>query len=281
VWTADGVSLAVFDLKAGDAGRSVALAHATGFCGPVWAPVAASLPASVGRAVAWDFRGHGRSERPGVPLSWWDCERDVRAVLANTDLDGPIGVGHSMGGVALIMAELTRPGSFSGLVLVEPIVGSQPVRRADHPMAVQARRRRRRFEAPGAVHAAYAARPPFSTWEPAALEAYLAGGLVDDGEDCTLACDPEIEAEVFTGAPAHGTLARLGELDLPVHIVVGSAEDTYPVAWAEHLTGLIAGARLTVVEGGNHFLPMERPELVAAEIAAMQVPGDHELTRRR
>ena len=81
VTTPDGTSLAVRDLGGDDDGRPTLLAHATGFHGAAWAPLAAALPGSL-RRWAVDFRGHGASEvPPDAPLDWDRFGTDVLAVV--------------------------------------------------------------------------------------------------------------------------------------------------------------------------------------------------------
>ena len=61
VTTPDGVAVAYYDF--GGNGPPLLLAHATGFCGPVLAPLAARLRARF-HCVALDLRAHGASDRP-------------------------------------------------------------------------------------------------------------------------------------------------------------------------------------------------------------------------
>jgi pimeloyl-ACP methyl ester carboxylesterase len=55
---------------------------------------------------------------------------------------------------------------------------------------------------------------------------------------------------------------RLGALDLPTLVVWGDRDALMPVDTGERLAGLIAGARLAVVEGCGHAVPEERPEVL-------------------
>src|SRR5271155_2252192 len=96
VTTPDGVAVAYYDL--GGNGPPLLLAHATGFCGPVLAPLAAHLRAQF-NCVALDLRA-----------------------LAHLGLDRPFGFGHSCGGAALFLAEEARLGTFRALYCFEPVV---------------------------------------------------------------------------------------------------------------------------------------------------------------
>jgi pimeloyl-ACP methyl ester carboxylesterase len=55
---------------------------------------------------------------------------------------------------------------------------------------------------------------------------------------------------------------RLGALDLPTLVVWGDRDALMPVDTGERLAGLIAGARMAVVEGCGHAVPEERPEVL-------------------
>ncbi len=264
----DGAEIAVTVVEGDGSGVDVWLSHATGFCGACWRPVVDLLVPKVARLVMWDFRGHGRSQRSALPVSWWTMAGDVIEIRSAFASHGDIhvGVGHSMGGAALVMAEITRPGSFDGLVLAEPILVGDPVRRTSYPLADVVRKRRSRFESRDRAARNFERKAPFSRWHADALAGYLQDGLVDRHDGVSLSCDPDFEAEVYDTAHGHGASRLLNAAAAPTTVMVGDASDTYDVNWAATIARSMVDGDLVVVAGGDHFIPMEHPVLVARQV---------------
>lgn len=261
VISADGTRLAVYDGGVA-AGPRVLLSHATGFCGATWAAVIDQLE-PIGWT-AWDYRGHGRSSRSAIPTSWWSMASDAGAVRDATLTERAIGVGHSMGGAALLMAQLTDSRRFDALVLFEPIVFPPPFRRAPEvPLVSLALKRRAQFESYEAALENYRDKPPFSAWDPRALHGYVSGGCRPSGSGVELSCRPEFEAEVFTAAGAHAVLDRLQEIEIPVVVLAGAETDTYPTRdWPSKVADRLPNGSFGVVPGTGHFAPMDAAEAI-------------------
>ena len=122
ITSADGLELALWHL--GGDGPPLLLAHATGFAGGLWQPVAAHL---TGRASVWavDFRGHGHSPARPDDMVWTRVAEDaIAAAEYIVDATGsPVGVaGHSMGGAAALAAAARRPELFTAIWAYEPII---------------------------------------------------------------------------------------------------------------------------------------------------------------
>jgi pimeloyl-ACP methyl ester carboxylesterase len=270
--TPDGASLAVFDLRAGAVAPTVLFAHATGFHGHCWQPVADAL----GRpSAALDFRGFGDSAPPpdwtvdwrGYGIDALAAARD-RADAAGAPL---IGVGHSMGGAALLMAALDDPSLFAGLVLFEPIVMPPPSddgpTMPSNALADGARRRRSTFASFDAAIANFGSKPPMNAFTAGSLQAYVHFGLAPgaDGQ-VHLKCTPEHEARTYETGGAHGTFARLGDLRVPARYVSGRVEAGAPSAVTELLARRTPGADYRRIDHVGHFGPMEDPAAIAAEV---------------
>lgn len=271
-----GVRLRVHDFGGPDDGAAPILlfSHATGLHGQVWGPVAAPLTDRF-RCLALDFRGHGLSDTPpATDLSWPRMGDDLLALL-DSDLvgDGEVhGIGHSMGGAALVLAAARRPRSLRSLWLYEPAIitpGIASPPGSPNSMAEGALRRRASFGSYEEAIANYAAKPPFDRLHPDALEAYVRGGF-GPGKDgrVTLRCLPATEAEVFRGGGDSGAFEALHLLEAPVALVAGQPEPFSPVVFIGAAFAQLS--RGTLVERGHlgHFGPLQDPAGIARDIAS-------------
>lgn len=277
--TTDGVPVAYTDL--GGTGAAVLFAHATGFHGHVWRPVAEALGDGF-RSVIFDERGHGDTPPSPDGQSWHGFAVDALAVVDAAGLDRPFGVGHSAGGAALLLAELARPGTFRGLWCFEPILPPVPDGSSDpaaafpsraNPLAEGARRRREEFPSMEAAYENYAGKRPFSALDPAALRAYVDHGFseLDDGT-VRLKCRREVEAATYEMAVQHGAVERLGEVTCPVVLASGRLTDTpFGPDLMAALAERMPSARAEPFESLGHFGPLEDPGAVAASIRSFLV----------
>ncbi|MGH9230495.1 MAG: alpha/beta fold hydrolase [Acidimicrobiales bacterium] len=268
----DGVTLALIDL--GGDGPPLLFCHPTGFHGMIWAPVAAHL-AEVAHGWALDFRGHGDSTTPAsMDFAWARMVDDVLAVIHHLGASDVKAVGHSMGGAALLLAELRRPGTFAGLWLYEPIaLPRSEGRSASNPIAATARRRRPWFPDREAAYTNFAAKPPLDALDPAALRAYVDHGLrprhPDDGDDAVeLKCSPEVEARVFENGASAGAFDRLGDVRVAVTVAAGGDGGGGPAQVAPLIADALPQGRLARFPHLTHFGPLEDPAGIADAIRA-------------
>jgi pimeloyl-ACP methyl ester carboxylesterase len=265
----DGIALGVHEH--GGSGRPTLLCHATGFHGAVWEPLSAALGDGFERW-APDFRGHGASVLPPEhPVPWDAVAGDVLAVVDDLGLPAGevLGVGHSMGGAALLLAEQARPGLFAGLWLYEPIAppaGANPASEGRSSLAEGARRRRPSFASHAEAVANFASKPPLNVARADALHAYVRHGLVA-GEDGAvhLACRPADEARFYEGGGAHHAFVHLGEVACPV-VIACSGEPFGPAMFAPRIAEGLPNGALEVHPHLTHFGPLEAPAELAASV---------------
>jgi pimeloyl-ACP methyl ester carboxylesterase len=188
--------------------------HGNGFCAGTYSPFLQRL--SRLRVTASDIRGHGESVFGPMPrIRHWMVFAEDLALLVRGLQQGPVvGMGHSLGAVATMLAAAVHPELFSALVLIDPVV-FEPLRLrrmavlrwigmgGRFPLAVQARRRRRVFKGKAELLRVFSGRPgAFKSWAPEFIGAYLECGFLErDVQTAVLRCDPELEAQIFESVP--------------------------------------------------------------------------------
>jgi pimeloyl-ACP methyl ester carboxylesterase len=262
------------DFGPGDRPVDVVFLHANGFNARTYAAILAPLAADL-RILAVDQRGHGRAALPleiEGRTSWDGLRDDFLAVLETLDLQKVVLAGHSMGGTVCVLAQALAPERVKGLVLFDPVVmaplGDRPPAGeiAESPLVQGALRRRAVFASREAAVTAYTGRGAFRTWDAQTLADYVEDGFREraDGQ-VELSCPPEWEASNFR-SHAHDTWAAFAAAQAPIRIF--RAEEGSTTRDGPELQALAASgkARVEVVPGTTHFLPMERPELVRAAL---------------
>ena len=270
-----GGAMAALDF--GDPGRPVDIVfvHANGFNARTYRTILAPLARDL-RVLAVDQRGHGRSTLPADTVgrtSWNGLRDDLLALMETLDLRDVVLSGHSMGGTACALAQAEAPQRVRSVVLFDPVVMPsavriEPAQLSQSPLVQGALRRRAVFPDRDSAIAAYTGRGAFKTWTAEMLADYVADGFRerDDGQ-VELSCAPEWEASNFA-SHAHDTWGAFEQAKVPIRIL--RAEEGSTCREDPKLDALVAAGRIQVetVAGTSHFLPMERPDLVQAELRA-------------
>ncbi len=281
----NGITLSIFEWGGDDKTRNgtILLAHATGFHARCWDRIVARL--GTRHVIAVDQRGHGRSDKP-LPVHWQDFGQDLTELIRVLELTNVVGVGHSMGGHAMTQAAAAEPGRFQRLVLIDPVIVSPDEYASSvtmgpdwqHPTA----KRRNRWASPDEMFERFKDRPPFSAWDRDVLRDYCEYGLLRDpsGDGFVLACPPEFEAAVYMAARGNAAVYdSVRALDVPVLLVrvMEPPPDRdwmdfrYSPTWPGLIDHFRRGRELHLPDE-THFLPMEKPELVARLIEDAQSP---------
>jgi pimeloyl-ACP methyl ester carboxylesterase len=277
--TVNGVSLALWDWPG--PGRTLLFVHATGYHSRCWDQVIALLPDC--QCIALDLRGHGHSDKPAPLNDWRIMGQDVAMVARTLNLNGVVGIGHSMGGHAVTLAAALEPDAFARLVLIDPVVFAPErytgARAGEHFVA----RRRDRWPSVEAMMERFADRPPFNAWSPGVLRDYCDYGLLpaEDGDGYVLACPPAFEAACYQTSSAVGSniyaeIARIEQPTLVVRAVAGSREEGGGFSASPTVPDLathFARGRDVEDREHTHFLPMESPAKTAAYIRGMLTDG--------
>jgi len=214
------------------------------------------------RCIAFDRRGHGRSDRPLGGYDYDTFADDVASVITALDLRDLTVVAHSMGG-GEIVRYLTRHGSARVARIV--LLGSTTpylLKTADNPNGVPASA----FEA---VRASW--RKDFPKWvadntapffnpetSPALMQ-QLAALMMQCSVPTAIECQKALTATDFR--------PDLARITVPVLVIHGDRDVSAPLALTGKPTAeLIPGGRLKIYPGAPHGLMYTHMELLTDDI---------------
>ena len=252
----------------------VVLLHATGFLARLWEPIAVQLSARF-HVYACDARGHGDSDKPAPSggYGWEGLAADLMGFLDSLGLVGVPIIGHSSGAAGAARLAAKRPEYVSAAILIEPTVfPPMPVEGSDErkeQLASGAAKRRMVWDSREELMAAYRQRRTFAGWREDVLRLFAEHGAFrrEDGR-IELKCPGEIEAELYRNSLSPDTWDLLPRVRCPTLVIRGENTEPLLALVAEGVARRIPGARLATIAGGSHFVPMERPEAIAAEALA-------------
>jgi len=209
--------------------------------------------ASEHAAIAFDLPGHGRSGGLDSLPSIAAMTELAQFVSDWCGAAKPLLVGHGMGALIALEWARTRRDAVAGLVLC-----GAGLALGIEDAAIETMRQVTRGKAP---------RP----FDPARVcpdggremmrRAYMEGIQTDPRATLVDLEASRAWADDFTKA------GDVSGLDCPIAIVSGSAENEACRARAEQLAETLPKAQTTRIEGAAHFLPLEQPEALAAEIS--------------
>ncbi|MBU2075081.1 MAG: alpha/beta hydrolase [Actinobacteria bacterium] len=279
----DGARLHVTTYGREDAPVTLLLAHCWTADEQDWHYQVRHLLATYGpdlRLVTWDARGHGRSEvAPERDCTVSRLARDLGHVVDAYAGEAPlILAGHSIGGMTIMALPEERPdlvGRVAGLVLVATSSGHLDTVTLGLPeMGPFLRARLPRVLATRARLLSRAERRRTPSIERMIVNRFLMGSplrLRDAGlvVDQLVSCSPATMSGFYRDIMGHERTAGLKAFDdVPTTVMVGSADVLTPPAHARRLASAISGARMLVLPGAGHYLPLERDEAVSAELVA-------------
>ncbi|MCY4142976.1 MAG: alpha/beta hydrolase [Gammaproteobacteria bacterium] len=277
-----GVQIAYFESQSGSCSdKTLLFVHGMGCHARCWDATLKLLNTSY-RTICVELRGHGRSEKRR-PYSWDQFGKDLSSFIQVLDLNPIVAVGHSLGGHALLQAAAVLTRRFEALFLLEPVVyypdaysdsafASAFDSPEDHPFA----RRRLEWNSSEELLAFLQDRNPFKLWDAAVLRDHCTYGLepAADGQ-YQLCCPPLVEAEIALSVTDTNVHPLLSFVDVPVTIVRAKSapgfrhpKDTiHSVTWPQLARNLPQGTDKQL-DDVSHFIPMQRPDVVACELNA-------------
>jgi pimeloyl-ACP methyl ester carboxylesterase len=265
VTSADGAQLLTVSVGAGP---TVVLAHGFAVDRNEWNVVASQLVEHGHRVIAFDQRGHGRSTPGRDGIGSGPMAQDYVAVLEAYDVRGGVLAMHSMGGFVGIRFLLEHPhvvqDRLKGALLLATFAGDVNRDNAQNRLQIPLIRS---GVLPWLVRSDLVGRPFART---------IMGKKGNDEMGAAFlsmfrAQDFGPLVPILKAMVDENRYPQLGAIDLPVTIMVGTADKTTPPFHTDELHAGIRGSTLERVPDAGHMVVWEEPEAVVAAIERLEV----------
>lgn len=239
-------------------GVPLVLLHGFPMDGRVWDDVAA-ITSRRWRTLRPDFPGFGKSATQ--PFTIDSLADDLRELLERLGALPAVVAGLSMGGYVALALARRHSKSLAGLALVDS--------RANADDAAGKRKRAQMIKLAGRggtaavveqMHPNMLGKATYSARPDIALR--LRRIMLDTPAE-TIA----LASAAMRDRPDQQD--RLGQIDIPVAVIVGAHDSITPPAVSEQMAQAIPGAELTEIPEAGHLSPIERPNEVAEALARL------------
>jgi len=202
------------------------------------------------RVLAFDTRGHGKSDAPSGAYTLDELVEDAHGLLLGLGIDKAHWVGLSMGGMIGMLYALKYPDTFESLVLCDTS-----------------------SRIPAELAPAWQDRIKMANEQ--GMQALVEGTLGRWFTEPFLKSGHEVTATVaemivstpvagFTGCchaiPQLDCTDELGAIGCPAQIIVGEQDAGTPVAMSEAIHAAIPGSELVIISDSSHLSNLEQPE---------------------
>jgi pimeloyl-ACP methyl ester carboxylesterase len=226
--------------------RTILLSHGYSATSAMWAGQIDALTRNHD-LIAWDMRGHGRSDSPDDPARYSEAETvaDIAAILDTCNVERAVIGGLSLGGYMTLAFHAAHPLRCIALMLFDT--------------------------GPGYKNAE--ARAGWNRTAEARARAFEAEGLAALGDGQEVRISQHSSAEGLAHA-ARGMLAQVNDrviqslptIRVPTLVLVGADDQAFRVP-TDYMAGKIPGAHRVVLDGAGHAANIDRPSDFNAAVA--------------
>lgn len=242
--------------------------HANGFPVSVYLPIMIRLTERY-RVIGLGLRG--QDAQTAGNTSWHQVADDLISFLDAQQVGSVVGVGHSVGGVATMLAAAKRPDLFSRIILIDPVIMPYQTalvqtvmhffgKKKHHFLADRARTRRNGWTDRYELYDYLKTKSLFKRFDDTYLKSYVTYGFKpsDDG-GVELLCPPEAEARIFENYPLD-VWRWVKRIKVPTLIVRAEYSDVLSEQTVTRFCKKAANASHYLMKDAGHLIPMEKPD---------------------
>lgn len=236
-------------------GDAVVLLHGVGSSSATWHRLVPLLDPDLDLVLP-DYRGHGDSADGELPYSVEDFVGDLERLAGELGLDRFHLIGFSIGAVLAQAFATAHPERLASLILLNSIADRTPA---------EAARALERLAVIAASDPADVARDSVRRWFTADFVAAQPEVVASEVEIVS-ANRPGPYAAAYRVLATTDLIEQAAEITAPTLLITGELDQGSTPRMSAAIAARIPGAQLVVVDGRKHYLHLEVPEIVAAQV---------------
>lgn len=235
-------------------GAPVLFLHGLGSSAQDWSPQFDALKAQY-QCIAYDARGHGRSDKPPGPYTARQHAADAAALLDHLGIRSAVVVGLSMGGIIAYQLAVDAPQCILGMVIINSLPTVVPSTFKER-MAIWQRLVLFRVMSMRRIGEVIGKRL-FPEAEHAALRESFVERWAEN--------DKRAYMDATRGLMGWNVIDRLPEIKIPT-LILAADQDYTPVAYKHEFARRMPDAEVLVIENARHAMNFTHPDQVNAAL---------------
>ena len=256
----------IYSIEAGKGEKTIVLAHGYGFTNQEWNIIVPQLVESGYRVIAFDQRGHGKTNIGNDGISSASMTSDYKSVFEFYNIQNATLVGHSMGGFLGMKAMLTYPEMLQtrikNCILMATFAGD-----------INKNNFQNRLQIPliksGILLKLIKVKAIGNAFGKSILGENPDNEVIRVFNEIFQAQNHKALIPILEAFGNESYYDQLHKITVPCTVIIGSSDKTTPPFHTEDLVKLIPNATKVVIPNKGHGLNWEAPESITKEIIAL------------
>jgi pimeloyl-ACP methyl ester carboxylesterase len=267
-------------LEFGNSSKTIVFSHANGYPPGTYRQLLDSISQGY-HLYAMEMRPLWQKYSRNVIKNWQPLSTDLIRFIEQIKTNSVIGIGHSMGGTATLLAALQFPSYFRSIILIDPvfflpafnslwnIISLLKLDYQLHPLIKGTLRRKTIFKSKQEMFDNYRTKKVFEKISDTVLWDYV-NSLAKMNEDGSyhLIYPPEWEAWIYaTGSKSDRLIwSNIASLKIRSLIIRGEKSNTFLNSTADRVYKKNPKVKIITIPDAGHLVPLEYPDKVSTLI---------------
>ena len=216
----------------------------------------------------------GNNINPNSIYDWNLFTNDALNFIKQNNLSDSIAVGHSMGAVIILLIEITNPGTFNKIFLLDPVITSRfksiiykilvKINLIDrmHPMIKITNRKRIEFDNKNSMYNSYRNKKIFSKISDDDLMNYINSILKETDNQVEIKISKEWENAIYRTGSIHDNKiwTHINRIKSPTYVLLPKKNQFGDFHYGAKLKEKNKNIKNLFIDKSTHLFPIERPK---------------------